>query len=268
MLQLAEHVLSHAPWSFTKLGTLEKCGLQYDYKYGTQKQPELVQFAESRVGVAVHKALEVALQGFPVAKAMELARGELELSTQECEDLDARVDQIEGFVKRMDVFKKKHGVTETCIEEKWGVYDDLTWSGFFGRERKPLFRGMVDFAMLTRSKDLIIIDHKSGKQRDLEHYTSQLKVYAVMGLARFPEARGVQCAINFVMPDQLVWGKFASAAKIREEYVPWMQEYLTTVCAELLKAPAPNKTKLCDWCGYRPICPAHKEVNRGQNSDP
>lgn len=263
------HVLENGPWSISKLGVIEKCSLQYDYKYGKQKQPELVQISDSRVGVAVHKALELALQGLLVRDAISHAKDAYELSSTEEEEVDSRVEQIEKFVGRMAAFRRNYGVVDTCIEEKWGMTADLRWSGFFGDSRRELpvfFRGVVDFAMYTKSRDLIIIDHKSGKMRDLEYYQTQLRVYALMGLARFPEARGVQTAINFVMPDSLIWDKFVPAETIAREYGPWLRGHMSKVCAALLAEPAPNKTKLCDWCGYKPICPAHREVTSGPSS--
>lgn len=270
MLSFESHIIDGGPWSISKLGTIEKCSLQYDYKYGRQKQPELVQFAESRVGTAVHKALELALGGANVSAAIAQAIDMYELSSVETEEVDARVDQIEKFVERMAAFRNKHGVQEDCVEQKWGMGTDLAWTGFFGdkkRDAKVFFRGVVDYAMYTRSRDLIIIDHKSGKARGLEYYQTQLRVYALMGLARFPEARGVQTAINFVLADQIEWDKFAPAEKIRKEYAPWLQEHMSKVCAGLLEEPTPNKTKLCDWCGYKPICPAHREVTSGACSE-
>lgn len=260
------HVMKHGPWSISKLGVIEKCSLQYDFKYGSQKQPELVQFAESRVGVAVHAALEYALKGIPVDRALLHAKDDNELTSSECEELDARASQIERFVTKMGVFKRKHGVTAESIEEKWGMTTGFSKTGFF--EGDVFFRGVVDLAYLTGAGDLIIIDHKSGKQRELAYYDTQLRVYALMGLARFPSIRGVQTAINFVMPDAVAWAPYVPAAQIRAEYGPWLVQRMTEACEGLLSEPAPNKSKLCDWCGYRPICPAHLEVASGPAKQP
>jgi len=257
-------VVKHGPWSISKLGVIEQCSLKYDFKYGGQKQPELVQFADNRIGVAVHKALELALGGYSISDAIMHARDQGELTSSESEELDARHEQMERFVAKMVEFRRKHSVVTDCIEEKWGMSTDYQWTGFFGDRRKSVdvfFRGVVDLAMLTRKGDIIIIDHK-------DYYQTQLRVYALMGLARFPEARGVQAAINFVMPDKLEWGKYVTAAEIRSTYAPWLEEHMSKVCANLQEEPKPSTSKLCDWCGYKPICPAQREVTRGATSNP
>ena len=263
-----EHIIERAPWSYTKLGTLETCSLQFDYKYGPNKLVELVKSADSRIGVAVHTALELALKGRPLEMALLQAGDDHGLTSAELEELDARGDQIADFVRRMEDFQAKNRVRDCCIEQKWGINSSFEWSGFWGDNgSKPFFRGAVDLAMLTGSNDLIIIDHKSGKQRDIEHYRNQLKIYALMGLARFPAARGVQCAINFVMPNKLEWDKYVKADVIVAEYRPWLERHMSDVANALLSEPVPTKTRLCDWCGYKPICPAHQEVSRGQTQD-
>jgi RecB family exonuclease len=248
------------------MGVIEKCSLQYDFKYGAQKQPELVQFAESRVGVAVHSALEHALRGLAVDRALLHAKDDHGLTSAECEELDARAAQIARFVSRMAGFKKKHGVSSESIEEKWGMNAGFTKAGFFDGD--VFFRGVVDLAYLTGAGDLVIIDHKSGKQRELTYYDTQLRVYALMGLARFPHIRGVQTAINFVMPDAMAWAPYVPAHQIRDEYQPWLVGRMNDACQGLLTEPKPSKSKLCDWCGYRPICPAHREVTSGPAKQP
>lgn len=265
-MRFPEHVLANGPWSISKMGVIERCSLQYDFKYGSQKQPELVQFAESRVGTAVHAALENALKGLEVKRALLHAQDDYELTSAEVEELNSRSEQIERFVAKMAKFKQRYGVTQESIEEKWAMDAEFKKASFF--DKGVFFRGVVDLAYMTSSGDLVIIDHKSGKQRDLSYYETQLKVYALMGLARFPHIRGVQTAINFVMADQVDWAGHVTADKIRSEYAPWLVGQMTKACEGLLKEPTPNKSKLCDWCGYKPICPAFKEVPRDPAKQP
>lgn len=265
MLTFPEHILEKAPWSVSKLGVIEQCSLKFDLKYN-QRTEEAGTFTESRVGVAVHSALELSVRGSPINQAMQYARESSDLTHAELQELDARIEQIENFTSRMKHFRKKYGVIEEHVESRWGMDQSFDWCGYYGDKGpgKLFFRGAVDYAMYTKSKHLIIIDHKSGKQRDLEHYQTQLRVYSMMALARFPEAKGVQCAINFVMPDKMEWDKYVSAETIKGEYRPWLHEHMSKVCAGLLDEPKPTKTKLCDWCGYKSICPAHGEVTRGK----
>lgn len=254
-MQFPEHVVKYGPWSISKAGVIEKCSLQFDFKY-TKKIKELTQFQASRVGVAVHKALELALGGTPLKMAFLHAKDQSELTTDEEEQLETFWDQVDRFVKTQVAFRKKHGVIpqNVFLEQQWGMKTDFTGSDFFGKQ--VFFRGVVDYAVLTPKMDLIIIDHKSGKEKDLSEYDAQFKSYALMALARIPNLRGVQTAINFVMPDKMAWNKYVKAEVIRDEYRPWMVEYLTKSCEGLLSEPVAKKGWYCDWCGYKPICPA------------
>lgn len=266
MLAFPEHVLKYGPWSISKAGTIEKCSLQFDFKY-IQKMKELKTFEESRLGVAVHKALELALGGTPIRQAFLHASDQHELTTDENEKLQTFWDQVERFVRKMAAFRKQHGVMpqNVMLEQQWGMKADFSGARFF--DKAVFFRGVVDYAFLTGKNDLIIIDHKSGKEKELHYYDAQFKSYALMALAHMPQIRGVQTAINFVMPDKLVWNKYVKAETIRDEYRPWLVEHLTKSCEQLTRPSAPNKGWWCDWCGYKALCPAFGGTGRASGSE-
>jgi CRISPR/Cas system-associated exonuclease Cas4 (RecB family) len=253
---IPEHVLKHAPWSISKAGVIEKCSQQFDYKY-VQKLAEIVTFEQSRLGVAVHAALEMVLGGTDQKKAFLIAGDNGELTTDELEQLQTFWDQVSKFKRWSDNFQKQHGVAKKFIEQKWAVKPDFTGTEFF--DKNGLIRGVVDFAMLTGKKDLVVIDHKSGKVKEIDQHSTQLKTYAVMALAVMPDIRGVQSAINYVMHDKMDWAKFVPAEQIRDEFQPWLVNYLTSSCEKLLAPPQAKKGWYCDWCAYKPICPLFKK---------
>jgi putative RecB family exonuclease len=254
------HVLSNGPWSISKLGVIEKCSQQYFYKYQEKLAEVTPPQPESLVGTAVHTALELALTGTPVARALFVAGKKHGLTSNELEDLDARSEQVADFVQRVGSFKAKYGVRETLVERKWGMTSDFRGTGFFAKD--VFFRGVVDLAMIPANNDLVIIDHKSGKERPLDYYTPQLRVYALMGLAMYPETNNVKFGINFVTANKMVWGEVTPAKTVQTEYRDWLAAHMNTVCQDLLTPPSPRTSKLCDWCGYKPICPAFVEVSR------
>jgi len=261
-LVIPEHVLKHAPWSISKAGVIEKCSQQFDYQYGPNKIKSLQQYQPATVGVAVHKVLELALDGLPLKQAFQHAIDQGELTTNEIDELKSFYDQIDRFVKKMVAFQKKHGVIpqNRMLERKWAIKPDFTSTEFF--DKKGFFRGVLDFAMLTASKDLIIIDHKSGKEKDIKEYEAQFKSYCLMAVAKLPEIRGVQTAINFTLTDSFPWNPFVSRQTIIDEYRPWMIDYLTRVTTGLLKPPEPIKGWFCDYCGYKSICTAFGGTGR------
>ena len=260
-LVIPEHVKLGAPWSFSKAGVIAKCSLQYDYKYGAQKQPEEPQAssADSRIGVVVHKALEFALSGVKVKDSFMFAIDQGELTTDEAEKVMSFYEQVRRFVEYINKFKAKHGVRpqNVLIEHRIGMSPEFKNVHFF--EKTGLFRGVLDFMMLTGHGDAVVIDHKSGKQKEIKHYEDQCKAYCVLALAWRPELKGVQTAINFVQTDKLEWNPRVTAETIRNEYYPWLVKFLADSCTGLLADPAPQEGWWCDWCGYRGQCPAKKK---------
>ena len=256
-MPIPEHVMRGAPWSISKAKVIANCSQQYDYKYGPNKIKELKEYEESILGVAVHKALELALDGLPVKQAFQHAIDQLALTESETEQLNTFYEQIARFAKFMFDFEKKHGVTQKLIEKKWGVKQDFTGTQFFDKRDAPptvFFRGVIDYGMLTAKNDLVIIDHKSGKEHPLDYYDAQFKAYAILALANIPNLRGVQTAINFIMADKTAWNKYIPAQTIRDEYHPWLMSHLAESCTKFLSPVTPTKGWWCGWCGYQPIC--------------
>jgi len=190
-LLIPEHVVQNGPWSISKAGVIAKCSQQFAFKYGTLKQAERTVFVESRIGSTVHKALEFALEGMKLKDAFRFAKDQYELTTDEAEKLMSFYGQVESFVARMTAFKARHGVQprDVFIEHKVGVSHDFKSVPFF--ERTGLFRGVMDYALRTANNDMVIIDHKSGKQKDLKEYDAQCRAYSILALAMFPDLRGV-----------------------------------------------------------------------------
>lgn len=261
-LVVPEYVQKNGPWSFSKAGVIQKCSLQYDYKYGPHKKEyteETSQSPESRIGVVVHKALEFALDRIAVKQAFQFAIDQAELTNDEAEKVMSYFDQVARFTAFIERFKVKHGVKpqNVMIEYKIGISPEFRNVQFF--DKTGLFRGVLDFTMLTAKGDAVIIDHKSGKQKALSEYEDQCKAYCVLALAFRPELHGVQTGINFVQTDKLEWNKWVSAETIRNEYHPWLVKFLTESCSGLQKPPTATKGWWCDWCGYKAFCPEFKK---------
>lgn len=255
---IPDYVLKDGPWSFSKAGVIAKCSLQYDYKYGPLKKTfieETSSSEDSRIGVAVHKALEFALDDVAIKEAFKFAIDQGELTNDESEKVMGYYDQVTRFVGRMAAFRVKHGVMKqnVMIEHKIGMSAGFKGVHFF--EKTGLFRGVLDYMVLTKHGDAVIVDHKSGKQKELSAYEEQCKAYCILALAYRPEIKGVQTAINFVQTDQLLWNPRVSAETIRNEYHPWLVKFLADSCKGLEKPPAPTEGWWCGWCGYKGICP-------------
>jgi len=263
MPNLPQRVLDNGPWSISKIGVIEKCSKAFDYKYGPNKIKEVDTREESRVGVAVHKALELVLADNDQKMSFLMATDEGELTTDEIDQVQAFWDQVTRFKKRMDNWKRGNGVLpqNVFLERKWGLSVDFKKTEFFGNG--VFFRGVVDYGLRTAKNDMVIIDHKSGGQKPLKYYENQFKGYALLALARYPDIEGVQTAINFIADDVLEWGGYVTAEVIRNEYQPWLLDHLIKSTVGLDSPPKPLKNWSCNWCGYRSLCPLFGGATRG-----
>jgi hypothetical protein len=262
-LPLPEYVLKGMPWSISKAGVVSKCSQQYEYKYGPLRRTYIEETSsseESRIGIAVHQALEFSLDRIPVKQAFQFAADKNELTTNEVEKIKSFYDQVTRFVAFIERFKAKYGVKpqNVLIEYRMGLSPEFKHTSF--NDDSGLFRGVIDLMMITEQGDAVIIDHKTGKQKEMSMYEDQCKAYCILALALRPELKGVQTAINFVQTDQVKWNSRVTAETIREKYYPWLVDFLTQACAALQNPPQPNEGWWCGWCGYKDTyCPKFKK---------
>lgn len=261
----ADLLLKFAPWSISKAGCAVTCPKQFGFKY-VAKLPEEAPRSESKVGTAAHAILEFRLQGKQAKEAKASALDKTPLTTTEEEQLRTLEDQISDFMRRFDSFCKGNGVTELLIEKKWAINASLSPVPFFSKD--VLFRGVVDLAVLTKDRDLIVVDHKSGTPKsDIGKYKPQLDSYAVLGLAAIPDIAGVQSAIHFLQgegEEKIKWSKYIDATLIKTQLNPWLIGYLTEAgkSANDTSVAKPGKNWPCGWCAYRLSCPDSKAKSK------
>jgi CRISPR/Cas system-associated exonuclease Cas4 (RecB family) len=254
-------LLKFAPWSISKAGCAITCPRQFGLKY-VDKVPEEAPRSENKVGTVAHAVLENRLKGKPAREAKTSAVEKTPLTSTEEEQLKTLEDGINEFMKRFDAFCKANGVTELLIEKKWAINAALSPVSFFSKD--VFFRGVVDLAVLTKDRDLIVVDHKSGTvASSLSKFKPQLDSYAVLGLATTPDIAGVQSAIHFLQGNgdaKIKWNKYIDANLIKTQLNPWLISYLTEAAksAKDTTVTKPGKNWPCGWCAYRLSCPDSK----------
>lgn len=255
----------YAPWSISKAGSGETCPLQFAYKY-VDRVPETTVVSANQVGTVAHTVLELRVGGMDGEAAKQAALEKLPLTSTEVEQLDSFEEAIEAFLVRFDGFCKRNGVQEVLLEAEWGITEDFKPAGFWDKD--VFFRGKVDLAAVTRDKDLIVVDHKSGIARDIAQgmkFKYQLNSYAVLALANRPDLAGVRGGIHFLQgaeEKRLQWLEYNDVRRIKTLYVPWLFGYIDYV-AERLKPPfaaKPAPKWPCAYCSFKSMCPAYAEM--------
>lgn len=266
-MELLELVRKHAPWSVSKLETLQICMRSYEFKYVHKKQ-EIRKSEQSRVGVVVHSLLELGLQ--EPSRDLDLVRDSLakehELTTEELFEVNSRLPAVTEFIQRIQKFKALRGVLKAneFFERQLAMTADFGTCPFFDNKR-ALIRGVLDHAMITADNIMVIIDHKTGRKHPIDKFEAQLSVYRLLAVAAFPQVQGVQCAINFVGEPKLLWANRydgTPGAWTRQEieslHRPWIYNTLNAMGRKLTAlqdGPAIAETGWkCEWCGFTSLC--------------
>jgi len=218
----------------------------------------------THLGTFVHEVLEHLYQLDAAERTIEaikvLARQRWEASGWE-----AQVQQLEKPQGNIVDFKKQAFV---CMENLWKV-EDPTVTEPMGMEHEVVadvdgvtLKGFIDRFHVDESNGLFVIgDYKTGKVKDRRYNTEdeiffQLMAYALMlqEVEQEETSRvellylktGVRDAIP-VTPVKLA---------IARGTIVETKEGVDDACAK--GEFACNVTKLCDWCYFKPQCPAHQ----------
>ena len=188
--------------------------------------PELLE------GHRVHKALETRLL-FDTALGPDLAHME-----PTCGAIDRR------------------GIPQ--LELKLGVDRELGESGFFDSD--TYIRSVLDLLLYTAErKSGIIIDWKTGKNREAQKEPLQLMIFAAQVFARSPETESLT-ATNIYTKD----GKPGTAHTFKRSELPELWRTILPLIHEIEQAEMDNKfperpSPLCGWC---PVVKCQHNRNR------
>ena len=132
--------LIHAPWSASKVATALRCPRLFHFRYVNKvAEPEVM--PETRIGKAIHEALELVLQGSTIPEATEKTRGAL---PNEIEQLrfDVLSTGIPPFASRIAQFRRRRRVARQLVEYSLAVREDLSTTQFYAGD--AYYRGVLD----------------------------------------------------------------------------------------------------------------------------
>lgn len=245
----------YAPWSISKSDLAGKCPYAFYLRY-LERVPR-AEGTHAKIGVTAHRAQELVLRDkmSPVTAVEQAIAESPALTHSEMEAVRALTGNIGMFFSRMEKFKERHGVTEEFFEQKWAVNRDFKRTDYDAPD--AFFRGIVDYAMITSSNYLIVIDHKSGRRHPVDYYARQLDSYAVLGAAEMPQVKGVHASLHYMKSRDLDWHEMRKIDVISSMLV-YAQRDLLTRRANDLVGFAPKVNKFCKWCDYLAHCETGK----------
>lgn len=266
-VEVTPFVKKHAPWSVSKADTAKQCPLKFKHAY-VRKTAKGRPGEEAQVGLTIHKILELVLTGKSLEDAKEIALNDpqVQLLTVEREKIEAAMPAVATFIRRTMSFIDKRGGADLLIEKK--IAASFTGGPLAFFNNSGLLRGVLDVGILFKDRPhLMIIDHKTGKNRGLEYYSWQFLSYTLLAKANFPEITHIIPAIHWVQDEYTDVGKVIEVSGTAE-WVDKVVEHLnatTRDAAENLDTVKPSR--LCDWCDYQALCPAKNQATGELDGD-
>ncbi len=249
-----DFVREHAPWSYSKASVASQCPFKFKLQY--IKKQKTYPSPDALVGQVVHTALEYALTGRPVSTCFALAIDEDErLTSNEIERIKGFIPSAQKFIRRFKAYRKQYPTYEPQLEKRFGVGFDGKLTKFF--DNSSLLRGVIDVYMLfKKSPDGFILDHKTGKEHELKHFTDQFNIYTLLLKAKEPNLNRVRVGLNFLKTDAIVLGKLQDVRDI-QSIMDKVITFLNASTLETHKTQLIKQGPLCNWCDYQQeYCPA------------
>lgn len=255
-------------YSHSRLGSFEKCPLQYRYRYIDRIRRE-VKGIEAYMGNLVHQVLE--------GLYTEVADGK-------CPPVDALVGRYHErwdatYSDRIRIVKKKftadhyRAIGERCIRNYYRSHDPFDDGVTLGLEQRVQIsldgskryqvQGFIDRLSRVETGVYAIHDYKTSSRLPSDgdlRQDRQLTFYEMGVRERYPDAREVRLIWHYVAFDQdLVSSR--TTAELDEHR---RKAILLIDTIEAATEHPPHESALCRWCDYRDICPAQAEQFRAE----
>jgi len=158
-----------------------RCPRLFHFRY-VQKLREPEVMPETRLGKAIHKSLELVLQGTPLGEATGQVRTELPNEHEQLR-FDNLGTGIPAFAARISQFRRRRRVARQLVEYSLAVREDLTTTQFYAGD--AYYRGVLDLGYIFEDDSIALVDHKTGVRVPGTSITDQLEGYVVLAAAAF-----------------------------------------------------------------------------------
>jgi putative RecB family exonuclease len=254
-------------YSHSQLETFENCALKYKFRY-IDKIEKKEQGVEAFVGSRVHETLRKLHDDLLARKSSTLE----ELLQHYRQKWKTNWSPNVKIVRQGETAKNyfQHGAA--CIRNYYRTNHPFTQSETLSTEEHLRFtldaegryqmQGYVDRIARRADGTFEIHDYKTGRRVPTKEQTDkdrQLALYQIGLTAQRPEATRVE----------LVWHYLVRGVTLRSRRKPAQLVQLRQTTAQLIdrielqQEFPPHKTPLCDWCEYRPECPAWRPQAEG-----
>ena len=252
-----------AVYSHSKISSFEQCPKKYKFEYIDKIEPEIETTIEAFMGDLVHRTLE------------KLHKDNLFQKSNSKEDLLKFYNDLweKEFSKDIKIVKKDFNeenyrrMGEKFISdyyERFFPFNQITILGLETQDKLVLPDGnkwhvRIDKLACDREGNYYVCDYKTSlrmKQQEEADSDRQLAMYSIWVKDKFKDAKSVK----------LVWHMLAFNKEVISERTSEQLEKLQKEVVEIIKKienekefPT-NPSSLCDYCGFRHVCPSFKHL--------
>ena len=253
--------------SYSALDTFRQCPLKY--KFQVVEKIKAPKSKEAVFGDKLHKALQFSHKQSPVSPTLD----ELLSYIKEIWESEVFSDEQTDMIYFSEAIKilKNYYENYTRIKDKFTVLDTETRFEVLlenpeNKDQKCLLRGIID--RVDKIKDGVeVIDYKTAKRfpaQDDVNNSLQLSLYCIGVLNRWPEfakygPENIKLTLYYLKHQETI------SSKRTKEQLDNVQKQTWEMLKEIEKSEfQPIPSALCDWCGYRRLCPMWKHLYKEQ----
>ncbi|PIO08094.1 hypothetical protein COU59_02250 [Candidatus Pacearchaeota archaeon CG10_big_fil_rev_8_21_14_0_10_34_12] len=256
MIKKNKKVFSHS-----RISTFEQCKLKYKYRYIDNIIPDIEKTIESHLGSVVHKTLEwvytLVKNKNPIPSLDEVI---IYYSNAWKKDYEPEIPIVrknngvdfyfnKGIQFLIDYYMRHKPFDDNTLEVEQEILLDLDEEGEYK------IRGFIDrLSYNLKTEEYEIHDYKTSarfpSEKDIEN-DRQLALYSIAIKNKFGHDKKVI----------LIWHYLSFNRKLRskrtDEQLKKLKEKTLGTIKEIEETQVfpPTKSKLCDWCEFKDICP-------------
>jgi putative RecB family exonuclease len=253
--------------SFSALDTFQQCPLKYKYQQIDKIRAPKIK--EAVFGNKIHKALQFFHSKQPVSPTLDELLNYLKENWESEVFLDEQEDMI-WFGEAIKILKNYYN-NYTKLKYKPIVLDTETRFEVLlenpkHKDQKSLLRGIID--RIDKNRDGVeVIDYKTSKrlpsQQDVDK-SPQLSLYALGLAGRWTQfvKQGIE---NIKLTFYSLKHQEAVSTNRTKQQLDDVREQVWDRLKKIEKSEfQPTPSPLCDWCGYKKICPMWKHLYKEQ----
>jgi putative RecB family exonuclease len=249
-----------APWSLSPsaCSAFKECPLAYRFSY-IERLPEPPSPWTTK-GTLVHRALERLFLRPPEARTVDAAVADLATARAELTpdpdftDLELTPEEWEAFDADAELLVRRYFELEDPTTVR-PIGLELKLEADLGRVR---LRGVIDRLELDDDGELVVTDYKTGSAPSEWWEAKSLSgvhIYALL-CERMLGKRPARVQLYYLSkPEALIATPSDQSITAVERKTLAMWSAIATACERDDFRPRPGR--LCDFCAFRPYCPAH-----------